>query len=251
MPRPRHWYDDDEMWMTFQSSMFNQERMESTPEEVTNLIELLAIEDGNTILDLCCGIGRHTLEFARCGFTVVGVDRTKQYVETARKTAQDEGLDVEFVVDDMRTFTREAAFDAILSMYTSFGYFDAHEEQMRVLRNVYSSLKPGGRFVYQSMGKEVLARIFLPNNWSETEDGFHLERREVSEDWSKMSNKWHYIRRDDGAIRSWNVEHWIYSAAEFKRMLADTGFSEAKVYGDLDGSPYDHKAHCLIAVGIR
>ena len=244
------WHENDEMWELASSAMFDEAKFAQAIEEVDGLTSLLDIQPEEEILDLGCGIGRHSLEFARRGYKVVGVDRTKSFLKRAKASAADENLEIEFVLEDMRSFRRESAFDVTLSMFTSFGYFEDPEDQMRVLRNIHFSLRPGGRFVYQSFGKEILARIFRPTDWSEYEKGFILYDRKAVNDWSMMHNKWHFIERG-GKIRTWEFKHWIYSAAEFKSMLLSAGFSEARVYGNLDGSAYDNEAAFIIAVGTK
>ncbi len=241
------WFDDDLLWKIMEPVLFTEARIAHTPAEVDAIKSLCKIQQEDAILDLCCGVGRHSLELARRGHKVVGVDRTKLYLEKAVANTKKENLNIEFVLDDMRTFYRKNSFDVVLSLFTSFSYFEDHEEQMLVLRNIYSSLRAGGRFILESAGKEILARIFLKQNWSEWPHGFMMEEREIIENWSKMHNKWIFIERN-GTVHRWDVIHWIYSGAEIKEMLEKVGFSDIKEYGDLDGRPYDNEATRLVVV---
>jgi SAM-dependent methyltransferase len=244
------WYENDKLWEIMEPIMFTDARIAFTTNEIDEIKSLCRIAPDEVILDLCCGIGRHSLELARRGHKVVGVDRTKRYLEKAKAKANEENLPIEFVLDDMRTFHKNTTFDVVLSMFTSFSYFEDHEEQMLVLRNIYTSLRPGGRFLYESMGKEVLARIFLRQSWSEWPHGFMLEEREAIENWSKMHNLWMFIERD-GTVHRWHVTHWIYSGTEIKDMLEKVGFSDVKIYGALDGRPYDNEAEKLVVVATK
>ena len=244
------WYEDDKLWEIMESVMFTEARIAFTSNEIDAIKSLCKIAPDEVVLDLCCGIGRHSLELARRGHKVVGVDRTKQYLERARDAAKKENLSIEFVLDDMRTFHRKTSFDLILSMFTSFGYFEDHEEQMLVLRNIYSSLRTGGKFILESAGKEILARIFQRYSWSEWPHGFVLEEREAIENWSKMHNKWIFIERD-GTVHRWDVIQWIYSGAEIMEMLESVGFSDVKIYGGLDGRDYDLEAERLVAIATK
>ncbi len=244
------WYDDDKLWEIMEQVMFTEARIAFTSNEIDAIKSLCKIAPDEVVLDLCCGVGRHSLEFAKRGHKVVRVDRTKMYLEKARKVANEENLSIEFVLDDMRTFYRKNTFDIVLSMWTSFSYFDDHEEQMLVLRNIYASLRPGGRFILESMGKEVLARIFLRQSWSEWPHGFLLEEREVIENWSKMHNTWIFIERD-GKVHRWDVTHWIYSGTEIMKMLESVGFSDVKIFGTLDGRDYDNEADRLVVVATK
>ncbi|MFX1579031.1 MAG: class I SAM-dependent methyltransferase [Promethearchaeota archaeon] len=244
------WYENDKLWEIMEPIMFTDARIAFTTNEIDEIKSICRIAPDEVILDLCCGIGRHSLELARRGYKVVGVDRTRLYLEKAKAKADEENLPVEFVLDDMRTFHRNKTFDVVLSMFTSFSYFEDHEEQMLVLRNIYTSLRPGGRFLYESMGKEVLARIFLRQSWSEWPHGFMLEEREAIENWSKMHSLWTFIERD-GTVHRWHVTHWIYSGTEIKDMLEKVGFSDVKIYGALDGRPYDNEAEKLVVVATK
>ncbi|MHA2027302.1 MAG: class I SAM-dependent methyltransferase [Candidatus Thorarchaeota archaeon] len=244
------WYEDDTLWVIMEPVMFAEARIAQTPAEVDSIKSLCKIQSDEILLDLCCGVGRHSMEFARRGHKVVGVDRTRRYLERARKIASEEQLDIEFVLDDMRTFYRNKSFDIVLSVFTIFGYFDDHEEQMLILRNIYTSLRAGGRLFIESTGKEILARIFLRQNWSEWPRGFMMEEREPIENWSKMHNKWVFVEKD-GTVHRWDFTHWIYSGAEIKEMLEKVGFSDVKVYGGLDGRPYDNEAERLVVIATK
>ena len=97
MKKPKTWHEEDAFWETVCPILFNQQRLSDTPEEVDGILSLLGISSGAHVLDLCCGVGRHSLELARRGFNVVGVDRTKPYLEKASVQAGAEGLNVELL----------------------------------------------------------------------------------------------------------------------------------------------------------
>jgi SAM-dependent methyltransferase len=245
----KKWYDDDAFWDIWGPIMFSPERWEDTPEEVDNLIDLLDIDPNAKILDLCCGPGRHALEFARRGFSVTGVDRTRKYLEEARRRVEKEKLKLELVQKDMRRFRRPGRFDAALNLFTSFGFFEDQKDDQLMVSNVYDSLKDGGVFVIDMMGKEILARIFRERDWQETNGAIMLEERKVSKGWTWMENRWIMIK--DGKTREFRFSHRPYSAAELTRLMADCGFAETKVYGSLAGTPYDHQAKRLVVVARK
>lgn len=243
------WFDDESLWAETFDYMFPDSSFESAREQVDDLIELTGVQQG-ALLDLGCGPGRHSVPFAVRGFQVTGVDITPFLMEKARAYADREGVEIELVRQDMRRFIRPGAFDLALSMLTSFGYFDDPEENLQVLRNVHASLKPGGVFVFDTYGKEILAGIFEETGSKELPDGtLIVQRRHVIADWSQMENEWLHIK--DEQVRRLRLRHWIYSGREFRDMLAAAGFAEIRLCGDLDGSPYDRKAVRLIAVGKK
>ena len=229
------WHDSDDFWETMAPFMFGEERWDATPAEVDRVISLLDIAPEGAILDLCCGPGRHSLELARRGFRVTGVDRTAAYLEKARQQAESEGLAVEFVQDDMRDFCRPDGFDSIIMMFTSFGYFEEPAENRQVLVNARRSLKSQGTLIIEMMGKEILARIFSERDWHEQDGVIFLQERKISKNWSWMDNRW--IKIDDQGRHEFRVSHWIYSAVELSAMLKECGFSSVDVMVTLRALP--------------
>ena len=188
------WHEQDAFWMKWAPVMFHGRRWEKAAEEVANIISLLNIGETASVLDLCCGPGRHSLQLARQGFSVTAVDRTKMYLERARKQAETEGLKIEFIQDDMRRFCRPGSFDVAINLFTSFGYFEDANEDRQVAANVYCSLKEKGVLLIDIMGKEVLARIFRERDWYELDNTMVLEERKVCANWSWMENRWLMIK---------------------------------------------------------
>ncbi len=246
------WFESDDLWRDIYPVLFGKERWERTPLSVTLLLDLVPIPAGGRICDLCCGPGRHSLELARRDFRMTGVDRTVDYIEEARVRAEAEGLEIEFVVEDMRRFLRPAAFDATLNLFTSFGYFDDPTDDLRVVENVHASLVPGGIFVMDLTSKEICARVFRETDWSwidETKGIRMLEERKVSPDWGMMQNVWTLL--GPGGEKEVRFSHRLYAGTELAALLRRAGFEDIRLYGNLEGAPYDHKAQRLIAVARK
>src|SRR5215469_15998645 len=164
------WYENDQFWLSLFPFIFDAEQWAAASAEVERIVSLLGISPPASVLDLCCGPGRHSLELARRGFSVVGVDRTTALLDELKRRSQAEQLQIEVVHEDMRGFSRAEGFEAILNVYTSFGYFPDPEDDRGVLLNLHRSLKPGGTLLIDVLGKEVLARDFCHRNWRQ-QDG--------------------------------------------------------------------------------
>jgi len=250
MQDTKPWHEDDSFWETWGSWLFNPQRIADAVVEVDKIIELLKITPGDRILDLACGAGRISLELASRGFKVTGVDRTRSYLDRASEQAKKESLDIEFIQEDMRTFKRKEEFNAVISMFTSFGYFEDAEEDKQVVANVCDSLKSGGSFLIETHGKETLAKIFRERDWNENEDGvIVLQERRVSQNWSWMWNRWIMLKGNERI--EGEVSHRLFAATELIALLIDGGFSQADAFGGIDGSPYDHTARRLAVVGYK
>ena len=243
------WYENDKNLEEWSSVIFNSWVMAETSDDVDNVITLLDIKPGDNILDLCCGIGRHSLELARRGFQVTGVDRMHTYLEKARESADQDGLSIEFVKDDMRQFCHPETYDAIINMYTSFSYFEDPEEDRQVVLNAYNSLRKGGALLIQMYGKETFARIFRERDWVEIDGKLLIMERKITNNWGWLENKWILIDGDKRLENNWS--HRFYSGTEIYSLVKNCGFSHVYVYGDLSGNPYDHTAQGLVTVGIK
>ena len=99
MPKKK-WFDDDGLWEAVMPILFDKTRIDNASKEVDDIITLTGVKPGTRVLDLCCGIGRHSIQFAGRGFDVTGVDITKGYLETARKSADERGVKAKFVHKD-------------------------------------------------------------------------------------------------------------------------------------------------------
>ncbi len=241
------WYENEQFWIVLERLLFDDKRKKEAVEDAGNVMRLLGLKQGAEILDLCCGPGRHSIELAKLGFRVTGVDRTAHYLDVAKAHAATQGVAVEFILQDMRTFRRHAAFDAAINLFTSFGYFEDPEDDRQVLRNLRESLRPGARLVMDMIGKETIARIFTQKDWVEYPDGtLFLADRHVLPEWTMMRNRWITIR--GGERVEFDFTHRIFSAAELKALMEAEGFIVEGLYGGLDARPYDREAPRLVAV---
>ncbi len=242
------WFADEDFWRDLYPAMFPPDRFAVADQQVKQILELTNF-NGRTVLDLCCGPGRHSISFAQRGFKVTGVDLSRFLLGRARERAADAGMHVEWIEEDMRRFNRPKAFELACSLFTSFGYFD-EEDDLRVLRNAFESLVSGGVFVIEIASKEWIARVWQDTLCNKLEDGSVVfQRPEVCADWTRIRNEWILIK--DNHAKSFHFEHTIYSGRELKERLLDAGFSEVKLFGDLEGRPYGREATRLVAVARK
>jgi len=200
-------------------------------------------------LDICCGFGRISAELARMGYSVTGVDITENYLKTAREEAAHENLEIEYIHSDSREFIRTGFFDLAVNLYNSFGYFANQDDDLRLVRNVFNSLKKGGCFIIETYGKEVAVRDFIESEWFERAGFMVLTQYKVLDSWTFLHNRWILIK--DGERIEKTFSYRLYSAVEFKSLLLEAGFSKVDSYGDWDGSPYDQHANKLIVVARK
>jgi SAM-dependent methyltransferase len=240
------WFQDESLWRDLYPFLFGQERFASAPEEVDRIVALTGVASG-AVLDLCCGPGRHAAAFARSGFAVTGVDLSGFLLEKAREYAG--SLPVEFVQSDMRAFARPHAFDLIVSLYTSFGYFDDPGEDLQLLNTMHANLRGRGVLVVDVLGKELIAAQPCATRWVHRDEEIFVDHHEIGPDWSHVRIKWLLIHGD--CARHFDLRLNLYSGAELRALLTRAGFQDVTLFGSFAGAAYDPAARRLIAVARK
>jgi ubiquinone/menaquinone biosynthesis C-methylase UbiE len=233
----------------------------NTEAEIAQVLRRTRVRPPAEVLDLACGIGRHSHRFAARGFAVTGLDYSESYLQQARKTAIKDRLSIRFVQGDMRDLKPHFApnsFDMVVSLFNSFGYFDQRADDFRMLRAVNRVLKPGGRFVLNtlneggviqrlkkpiSMGREPLPNVFVID-----EARYDRKKRRTICRWTIAD-----MRKRKTAVHRLNFAQNVYSHAELKRLLRRVGFTVETSWGTLAGGRFDPKKswHQTIAARKR
>lgn len=139
--------------------------------QVARLVELLALPAGSRVLDLACGQGRHAHLLAEAGFRVDGYDLSRELLTRARRRGT--GRTLRYTRGDMRSLPARwtGRFDAVVNLFTSFGFFDDPRDDAQVLRECARVLVPGGVMIWQGGSRDgVMARFLARDGW-ETSDG--------------------------------------------------------------------------------
>jgi SAM-dependent methyltransferase len=243
------WFEEESFWRAVYPFLMTEERLEGAADEVDSVLSLVGFE-GRDVLDLCCGVGRHSVELAAQGLSVTGVDRSRFLLGKARALADEQRVEVEWVEADARDFVRPDSFDLVLNMFTSFGYFDDPDDDRKVLRNAAESLRDGGNLLIDLAGKELVAAVLQPTTSEESPDGGLLVRRhEIVDHWSRIKNDWIVVQ--DGKTESFSFCLRMYSARELEDSLSAAGFRYVRIFGDLRGGEYGPGAERLIAVAVK
>jgi SAM-dependent methyltransferase len=227
------------------------EAPEQVRKEVDFIVKALDMPQGVKILDLCCGQGRHSLELARRGFQVVGVDLSEALLYAARKRAESEGLSVTFLHCDMREIDFADEFDAVINMFTSFGYLESEAEDEKVLGKVAQALKSGGKFLLDVVNRDRLVRDFQAREWHAADEGWLvLEERTFDHLSGRMETRWVCVARDGVRYERLSSVR-LYTASELRTMLERAGLKVTNLFGDYDGSPYSWDSQRLIVVACK
>lgn len=192
------------------------------------------------VLDLGCGFGRHLLALRERGFDAVGLDRSEALLARAHGLA-DGALRGRLVRGDFRALPlRERCFDAVLMLFSSFGYFD-DAENARVLGECARVLKPGGLLVLDLMNPSRVRATLVPESRSERDGRTILERRSLARDEPRV-RKDVTLTGGGAPERAWREDVRLYEPAEIAAALASAGLEFLRTEGDFDGAAYAPEA---------
>ncbi|MBN2138497.1 MAG: methyltransferase domain-containing protein [Sedimentisphaerales bacterium] len=207
-----------------------------TSREVDLFSSVLGISQGDKILDLCCGQGRDVLELARRGFNnVEGLDRSRYLIQRAKAQAKKEGLNVRLREGDARKLPYPAdAFDAVMLLGNSFGYFEAAEDDVRVLREVFRVLKPWGKLLIDAADGEYLRRKFKARSWEWIDKNYFVCReRSLSVDKQRLISREVVTHVEKGVVADQFYAERLYTKKSIQEVLEKAGFSEVKIHAQI------------------
>ncbi len=210
---------------------------QKTAREVKDIIHLLNLPVGSAILDLCCGYGRHAVPLAMQGYQVTGLDLSTIFLQQAQVTATQQNVEVRWIQSDMRNIPFENEFDAIINIFTSFGYLQDEYEDQHVLQQVHKALKPGGKFLLETVHQARVVRTTSPHSITRySDDLIVLEERHI--DLLTSRNEVRVSLLDPQGKRTEHRQSMrIYTLTELVRMLENAGLQIQAYYGGLEGGP--------------
>ncbi|HII80812.1 MAG TPA: methyltransferase domain-containing protein [Methanosarcina sp.] len=221
-------------WQTLFNSLYLKtdadllDDLEVTKKETDLIVSILGLDSEDSVLDLCCGQGRHVLELARRGFSnVEGYDRSQYLIRKARTRAQKENLQVRFREGDARKLPYPSdTFSVVTILGNSFGYFDSTLQDRKVLEEVFRVLKPGGRVYIDASDGDYLKKNFQPRSWEWLDRKYFVCReRALSSDGERLICREVICRIDRGIIADQFYAERLYNRESLFELLTASGFS--------------------------
>ena len=202
---------------------------------------------GKRVLDLACGNGRHLVHLRACGADAYGLDFSAFLLEEAVGVL---GSGRGLVRADMRAIPFQGVFDAVVSFFTSFGYFARREENLQVVQGVAGALKPGGRFFIDYINADHTIHNLVPLSKRITKPYTIEESRWVDHE-TRRINKCTTVARDGAPLHRFAESVQLYTRDEFVALLAEGGLRVDDLYGDYEGTAWDPEQPRMIALGTR
>lgn len=200
---------------------------------IATMVMYLELRAGQRVLDLACGKGRHSRELQHHNLEVVGIDLSKNSIEEAKIYESD---DMVFDIHDMRKpFTKFGKFDAVFNIFTSFGYFDSRDEDVKSIKNVARAMNPGGQFVQDYINAASVIPL-LPQTGSKEVDSIRFS-------WEKRYENGYIIKDilvvDNEKEHRYQERVKVYSLEELKDIHREAGLKVVAEFGAYELDPYN------------
>lgn len=227
----------------------NQSWTENTKDEVDFIEKTLGLTGNEKILDLACGYGRHSLELARRGYTVTGVDITPAYVEDANKNATQENLKATFFCDDLRNLHYENEFDVVLNMADgAIGYLENDLENLKIFDVIAKALKLGGKSFIDVQSGDYAHAHFPQKLWDAGTHGLTLS----TFDWDPKTSILLYGQLDYAYGKPLTKPEMLYgnptrlyTQSELEHIFKERGLEVYAAYADTNGELASEKGFQL------
>jgi SAM-dependent methyltransferase len=245
---PQFDYDavfEEDDYTYFYGDSLTEERSDA---ETNALVKILQLDKPMTILDLPCGIGRHSNRLAALGHSVLGMDLYPGFLELARKEAAMRGVRVDYRQGDMRAINFVEEFDRVMMLFTSFGYFE-DDENFQVLENVRRALKPGGLFITDTHNRDVFLKSLPACHVNEKEGNLIIDRLNFDSLSGRMLNRRIVIRNGERKDKPFFVR--LFNPTEMSDWLKRAGLEVQGLYGDWDMQPISEDARRMVVVARK
>jgi SAM-dependent methyltransferase len=243
--QPPEWWTTyfDDVFLRIYEPLLGAER---TQVEVEAVMDLLGTSGEMRVLDVGCGWGRHSLELARNGYSVTGIDLSSFLIGEAERRSAEAGLDVRWVTGDVRNLNFAGEFDAAVSLFSSLGYFGSDGDDQRVLEGARRAVTAEGSLLLETMHRDLIAREYAERDWWETPAGdiVRVEREfDAVEGVSHETLSWHSPAGEAGQKRH-SIR--VRCGSEWKALLERSGWRPVEWFGSWDLDPFTHDSERLL-----
>ena len=224
--------------------------------DIQAVVSLLSPPKDEPLLDLCCGACRHLAVLREMGFgQLVGLDLSRDLLRVGGEEPSREGLEcpaagLSLVRADMRAVPFRETFATVLSLFTSFGYFQGDEDNQMVLRTVHRALRAGGSLLIDYMNRDhVIANLVeRDENWLPDR---RVQNVRCLTDGCRRVEKTTAVVTSTGVSREFHESVRLYSEREMADMLKDEGFVKIRSYGSLRGDAFRPGSKRLVLVAEK
>ncbi len=211
---------------------------------IRQLFASLTLPANASVVDLACGKGRHAVFINSLGYDTTGVDLSEDSIQSAKKHENDR---LDFFVHDMRNPLPNKSFDLVVNLFTSFGYFEHTDENIKVLNAIRSYLKDDGLLVIDFLNADNVIENLVPKEIKEIEGiTFNIHKKLADDQIIK-----NITFEDNGEHFAFQEKVQALRLSDFQQMLEETNFEIKAVYGNYNLEPLDASSDRLIIIAKK
>jgi SAM-dependent methyltransferase len=225
----KQWYE--ELFQDFADNYDRESFTSGTSGEVDFIEREINFDKKSSILDIGCGTGRHSLELARRGYTVTGIDLSPSMIEKAKALAQKEDLKIGFHIRDARDFNFGETFDlAIMLCEGAFPLMESDKMNYSILQNAFKSLKPGGKLILTTLNG-LFPLFHSVKEFMEKGDNLGKSSGNTFDLMTFRDHSVFETEDDHGNILSLECNERYYVPSEISWLLISAGFIKSEIFG--------------------
>lgn len=224
--------------------------LEHDRRDVARIMDVLGLPSDSRILDVPCGQGRHAHLLAEAGFDVTGLDYSVELLKRAK--ARGTGTHLRYERGDMRALPKQwsGRFDAVLNLFTSFGFFTFPSDDAKVIREFARVLKPGGVLLWHGGSRDGVVRSFIARDWWSSKDGTMIGHERSFDPLSGVLTVHTTVK---GKKRAVEREHRIrlYTATRLAELCADAGLIVEQAWDGWRDRPLGRKSSEMLLLARK
>lgn len=203
------------------------------------IVEKYGVREPELWLDLGCGTGKMTLELARRGRDMTGIDYSPEMLNVARELADEEGLsNILWLCQDIRDFELYGTVDVCISCLDTINHLTSPKDLDKCLKLVHNYLAPDGLFIFDINGKYKFENIYADNSYVMEEEGAMCVWQNYYNEKTSKCNFYISLfeEREDGLYERYDEEQTerMYTLRSVKKHLEDSSLEFVGAFSDFE-----------------
>lgn len=227
----KQWYE--ELFENYAVKYDNESYTKGTSGECDFIESEIGYDKSTKILDIGCGTGRHTIELAKRGYNVTGVDLSESQLKRASEKAKLANLNIKFLKHDARHLPFENEFDlAIMLCEGGFSLMETDEMNFRILQSAHRSLKANGKLIFTTLNGLFPLFHSVKDFFSKNSEAGDAKYENNTFDLMTFrDNNTTTLKDDDGKEMVLQCNERYYVPSEITWLLSSLGFKSIDIYG--------------------
>lgn len=219
----------------YYDSLTSNVSYDETAKYVTDILDENGIKKG-ILLDLACGTGTMSVQMAKRGYEVIGIDNSPEMLSEAREKAYEAGEDILFLCQDMCDIDLYGTVECTICLLDSLNHLESEEELLAAFKGVSLFTVPGGLFIFD-VNTQYKHKYVLGNNTFvyDNDDVYCVWQNEYDDESKTVEIFLDFFEEENGLYRrsSEYFTECAFSDETIRRFLKEARFSDVKAYGEL------------------